>query len=57
MKALKILGLVLCCLILVGIIFVAIEACVSLFNGMPLGEQLKYALINLGDWFKKPFIK
>lgn len=57
MKTLKIIGLVLGIIFLVCAIFVGVEALVSLFNGMPFTEQLKWSLANFGDFFKKPFIK
>lgn len=52
MKALKIIGLTLLVLVLIAVIFVGVEAVVSMFNGLPLKEQLKYALINIGDFLK-----
>ncbi len=57
MKALKAIGLVLLVAILIAVVFVGVEAVVSMFNGLTLKEQLKYALINIGDFLKRPFIK
>lgn len=57
MKTLRIILHCLCVLIALAGIFAGIVGVASLINGMAFTEQLKFWLIAIGDFFKRPFIK